>query len=375
MITVSCFAFLVGLCATARAQDFPSERKGGGSWGSRIHQELRVFIYEEFDEESEYEEYEQLFPVEVPFGTRGATGGVSGKFTLMSGCRWRKKEPTLPASLAFPLLPQEDEARRDLPHRDPPQDPPPPWKFPPTEIPPSWTPLIPTNYNNLPLTLTLQMNPLTTNIRVGSGSVFNLNALNSQGSQIVNLPPGGGIVPQPGDPLNPPPPPNPGTKLQDPAAKGILGGGDSDNSDDSDTPLLVGPEMALPVKADVTEWGVFEWLPASTSLSVYGHALFGEMKIFERPLDVSLYGVGPRFGLPIVRESWLLIDGLVSSGPAFLHTDIGDTAGVDVATGLGAQLNLAGTLSFMASAEFRGYFAPDVNAYGPSFNLGLNLGW
>ena len=374
MNAVSCFAFLVGLCAEARAQDFLFEGKDGSSSNPRIRQELRVFIYEEFDEESEHEEYEQLFPVEVPFGTRGAAGGVSGKITLMSGCKWRKKEPTLPASLAFPLLPQDDEPGRDLPRRDPPREPPPFWELPPPRIPPPWIPSMPTTYYNQPVTLTLQVNPLTTNIRVGSGSLFNANALNTQGSQIVNPSPGGGIVPQPGDPLNPPTPPNPGTKLQDPAAKGILGG-DSDSSDDTDTPLLVGPEMAVPIKADVTDWGFFEWLPPSTSLSLYGHALFGEMEIFDSPVDVSLYGLGPRFGLPLVREPWLLIDGLVSAGPAFMHTDIGDTAGMDFSTGLGAQLNLAGTLSFMASAEFRGYFAPDVNAYGPSFNFGFNLGW
>jgi hypothetical protein len=233
----------------------------------------------------------------------------------------------------------------------------------------------PTNYYNQPLTLTLQVNPLTTNIRVGSGSLFSASLLNAQGTQITNPPLGGGIVPQPGDPQNPPPPPNPGTKLQDPAAKGILDSGGGDEGDDSDTPLLVGPEMTMPLKADVTEWGIFRWLPASTSLSLYGHALFGEMKIFNSSIDVSLYGLGPRLGLPLVWEPWLRIDGLISAGPAFLHTDIGDTAGLDFATGLGAQLNIIGTLSFMASLEYRGYFAPDVDAHGPSFNFGLNLGW
>jgi hypothetical protein len=99
------------------------------------------------------------------------------------------------------------------------------------------------------------------------------------------------------------------------------------------------------------------------------------MKIFNSSVDVSLYGIGPRFGVPLTRESWLLVDALISAGPAFLHTDIGDTAGLDFAAGLGAQLRIAGTLSFMASAEYRGYFAPDVDAHGPSFNFGFNLGW
>lgn len=366
MFCVALFSKLI-LFPCMQEQDPSTNHLRRSSPPPQIQQELRVFIYEEFDEENDHEEYEQLFPVEVPFGTLGAAGAVRGKITLMSGCKWRKKEPTLPLSLAFPLLPQDGEPRRNPPPHEPPWEQPPP--------PRTWPPLTPPNYYNQPLTLTLQVSALTTNIRVGSGSLFSANVLNTQGSQIADPTSGGGIVPQPGDPQDPPPPPNPGTKLQDPAAKSILGGGGSDDADDSDTPLLVGPELAMPLKADVTEWRVLRWLPESTSLSLYGHALFGEMKIFNSSIDVSLYGLGPRFGLPFVREPWLRIDGLVSAGLAFLHTDIGDTAGLDFATGLGAQLNIVGTLSFLASLEYRGYFAPDVDAHGPSFNFGLNLGW
>lgn len=339
------------------------ERPANGVKGGRVHQELRIFIYEEFEEESEHETYEQLFPVEVPYGA----GGVSGKITLMSGCKWRKKDPTLPASLAFPLLPQEDDPR-DPPRRDPPpRNPPPFWDPPPPMFPDPWKPQIPNYYATpQPLTLTMQFNPMTTNIKVGSGSVFNAAALNTQGTQISNQPEGGVVV-TPGNPPQPPPPP--------PPTKGIFGGSDSDEGDDTDTPLLVGPEFALPLKADVTEWEHLGWMPEATNLCLYGHALFGEMRIFDSSVDVSLYGVGPRFGLPIVREGWLLVDALLSVGPAFLHTDIGDTVGLNFATGLGAQLKILGSLSFRASAEFRGYFAPDVNAHGPSFNLGLNMGW
>ena len=54
---------LLGMLLAAQEADVPT-----------LRHELRVYLFEELDEENDHELYEQASPVRLPFTTRGAAG-------------------------------------------------------------------------------------------------------------------------------------------------------------------------------------------------------------------------------------------------------------------------------------------------------------
>src|SRR5688572_24766235 len=75
--------------------------------------ELRVYLFEELDEENDHELYEQGAPLELPFLTQGPAGLVAHRVAFHSSCRWRTRRPALSAPFAFPWLPDGAPPRRD----------------------------------------------------------------------------------------------------------------------------------------------------------------------------------------------------------------------------------------------------------------------
>jgi hypothetical protein len=133
--------------------------------------------------------------------------------------------------------------------------------------------------------------------------------------------------------------------------------------------------MAVPLKADVTEWAAAEWFPGGTGLNVYGHVLVGTLSIFDTHVKATLYSVGPQLTFPLIHEHPFFVSATLSAGPGILHTDIGTTTGLDVSAGLSAQIYIVGNLALTLSAEYMGFFSGDVKAHGPVLNFGLNYSW
>lgn len=321
----------------------------------RVRHELRVYVFEELDEENEHERYEQAAPLELPFLTRGPSGSVEQRVSLHSACRWRTPRPSLSASSAFPWLPDGAPPAQDGG----------PWESTPPPAPRFREDFPARGTQTVPLELTLRFHTYTTRMKTGGGSTFDLDPLTTTGTPIGPPPPTGTPF-VPGPPGSPPPPP--------PVTKSVFGDGGAEDADNSSSPYLMGPELGVPLKTDVSEWDALRWLPEGSGLSLYAHVLFGDMLAFDQAFEVTLYGAGPRLGIPLLAGA-LSADLRCSAGPAFLSSDLGDTAGADVAAGAGARLRLVGTLSLVASAEYRGFFAPDLRAYGPSFNLGVDWDW
>lgn len=423
-------AILIGLLASvglpALAQETtpptPAQRREAPR-GSNALQELHVLWFQEHDEEKEHEEYWQPYSDSRVFRAHGRGGFTTTRFSFNSGSRWRTKDPSVPPPLpTIPSIPAQTESIPPPPWEPPPWRPPP---FKPNGVPanvPSLTtiPEIPTSIPEIPtttrtittspqetiterpittlpsttttttlpsITFSVRVNPIKMKLNIGSGSIFQAQALNAVGSPVTT--PGGGnggggIVPGPIP--QPPPPPPPITKplptsISDdsvavPSSKSTsLLGNDSDPSDDSDSPLLYGPELALPLKGDVTEWGAFRWLPTGTSMNLYGHFLMGDMEISNETVDVELMGVGLRFVAPLINESPFYLGVTVYLGPGFLKTNIGNTAGFDGGAGLQAILFFTPSFSLQATLEGTLFLAPDATALGPAFNVGLNLDW
>jgi hypothetical protein len=155
----------------------------------------------------------------------------------------------------------------------------------------------------------------------------------------------------------------------------VSGGGASGTFTDSDTPFLYGPELAVPLKADITEWGAARWLPEGTGFNVYGHVLVGTLSIFDTHVKATLFSVGPQLTFPLVRDHPVFVNATLSAGPGILHTEIGTTTGLDLAAGVSAQVYLVGNLALTLSAEYMGFFTGDVKAHGPVLNFGLNYSW
>jgi len=214
----------------------------------------------------------------------------------------------------------------------------------------------------------LKLAPLRMTLDVEPGGTFDADRLNTFGSPVSPPGSGGGGGIPPG-PVPVPPPPGPTS-----TKPGSLWG-DGNDSDGSDAPFLIGPEVAVPLKEDVTEWAFLRWLPDSSSLTLYGHVLVGDLEIFDTTVDVELYGLGLGLAVPLLRADPLGVALIFAAGPGFLRTDLGDTAGVQAATGLQVTLGLTRGLSFVASMDLLGFFAPDVRAWGPVANLGLSLAW
>jgi hypothetical protein len=140
--------------------------------------------------------------------------------------------------------------------------------------------------------------------------------------------------------------------------------------EDSDTPILSGPELDVVLLQDVASW-----LPESTSLHLLGRALFGKMELFDIDTDVQLYAIAAGLGVPIIDAGSFRLEGSLSAGPGFLKTDMGDAVGLSGATGLRVRQELTSNLSLFGVAEIEIFRAKQTSALGPAFNFGFNLAW
>lgn len=351
----------------------------------KIGHRLNIYLEEEFEEENDHEAYGQLYPVTVPFGVRSAAGQVNGALTFTSRCEWKAKAPSPKGTAAFPFLPQEGEGPPLLPPRERPPGTPvlpslvdDPWEFPHrpdlTTVP--WNvPLRPV----LPLNLTVRVSNLNTTLEIGGGSIFQAEGLSLGGSQVPVTPPSAAPPSPPAGGVPPlPAPPNPTKAIDSRTKSSLLGAeGDDDPLDASDSPVLVGPAISMPLFEDTSRWVGLAWLPSGSRLDLYGHVLAGDMRILDQSVDVRLFSGGPRLGLPLVRGAEIPweIDGTLALGPAFLQTDLGEAIGLSVTAGVSSRIHLAAGLALVASLDYEGFLASDVRAHGPSANLGVVLAW
>lgn len=168
-----------------------------------------------------------------------------------------------------------------------------------------------------------------------------------------------------GDPRNDPPVTKPG--FVSPEESGSLeGSGDT---------VLYGPELTVPLESDLSSWGPTGWMPRGTTLGVYGRARFGGVEVLGTRADLELYGIGPALGVPVLEAGGLRVAGVLAGGPAWFRSDLGDTTGVEASAGLRGETPLAGNLSVVAAAGWSLFRGGNVTTWGPSFNLGLSLGW
>jgi len=160
-----------------------------------------------------------------------------------------------------------------------------------------------------------------------------------------------------------------------PSSKPALFGAGSGASSSSDAPYLYGPDVDLVVASDVSAWQPARWLPEGTSFHLYGRALFGSFEVFDTPSSLQLYGVGPRLSIPVAAAGSFTVEAVVSAGPAFLRTGIGDAVGFDGGVGLQVEHKFSDAVSFVAAVEANLFFSENVTAFGPVVNLGFNVGW
>jgi hypothetical protein len=160
-----------------------------------------------------------------------------------------------------------------------------------------------------------------------------------------------------------------------PTKPGALGGtGDSDE-EDSDSGFLYGPDFDYLVEPDVTAWSPAAWLPKQTSFHLYVRALLGDVELYGVETDLQIYSAGPRLRIPIFAANPLRLGATVSAGPAYAHTDIGDAAGIEFGAGLRSELFATKSLVFVLALGLDAFSSNDAFAWGPSLNLGLNVGW
>lgn len=160
-----------------------------------------------------------------------------------------------------------------------------------------------------------------------------------------------------------------------PSSKPAIFGASSGSSSNSDAPYLYGPDLDLLVASDLSSWHPTRWVPERTALHLYGRALFGTFEVFDTPASLQLYGVGPRLSVPVATVGGFNVDAVVSAGPAFLRTGIGDAVGFDGGIGLQLEHKFSDAVSFVAAVEANLFFSENVTAFGPVVNLGFNLGW
>ncbi len=90
--------FNICIVISLQSSDFESYVK------NKIHTEVNVYIAEEFDEERDYEEYEQAYPVEHTVRVDGPGGAATSRITYFTRCRFvpQDRDPT-PAPIPQPL--------------------------------------------------------------------------------------------------------------------------------------------------------------------------------------------------------------------------------------------------------------------------------
>lgn len=153
----------------------------------------------------------------------------------------------------------------------------------------------------------------------------------------------------------------------------LFGGSGSHEDEDSDRPLLAGPQIDVPLKGDVTEWEVASWMPEGTSLHLYARALFGKMEVFDLEADLERYSIGPRLLVPLLTLGEFSAGASLSAGPSFLKTDIGDAVGFETAGGIRGQLLILDHVSLVGSIDLSAYASENVFSWGPSYNIGITL--
>ncbi|MFN3484321.1 MAG: hypothetical protein ACK44W_02390 [Planctomycetota bacterium] len=162
-------------------------------------------------------------------------------------------------------------------------------------------------------------------------------------------------------------------------SKNLSDFGDPGASDarDSARPRLQGPSLSLPVKSDVTEWGVLDWLPAGTSLELQARALFGTVEVLGVSSDAAFYSVMPRVFLPLfsLERPTVVAGTAISAGPCWLRTDVGRAAGIEGAVGLQARWFMGGSLSLNLGLDLNAFASEAVFAWGFLPAVGINVAW
>ncbi len=189
--------------------------------------------------------------------------------------------------------------------------------------------------------------------------------------------PGPDPDPDPDPRSGPEPDPGPGGVVLATFGDAFSDGGDSGGSSslETDSPVLVGPQLELELTRDAARWDFASWLPSSTSLHLYVQALFGEMNLLGERSDVELYTVGLRVGVPLWTPTDFAFGAYLSAGPGWMLTDLGDAIGFDGAAGLRADYRLVGNLFLVAGLEANAFVSDDFYGWGPALHFGFNLSW
>ena len=155
----------------------------------------------------------------------------------------------------------------------------------------------------------------------------------------------------------------------------IFGGADSGEETDSGSAFLIGPELSMPIKDDLSTVDGFGWLPEKSQAFGYGKFLFGEMDVYENDSNVYLFSAGVGVRMPIITESYFGLDGIVSAGPSYLDTDFGSALGLEAQAGVGTSIRLIADLFLTGSVGISVYASENIYSWGPTFNVGLSASW
>ncbi|MBI3854798.1 MAG: hypothetical protein HY293_03810 [Planctomycetes bacterium] len=183
-------------------------------------------------------------------------------------------------------------------------------------------------------------------------------------------------VPPPVVPPPPPPPPPPPDPDPPPPSKPLFSSSSgSTGVSDSDTPLMTGPEIDVPLMDSLDQWRALRWLPEGSAFHLFGRIQFGTLQLFGRSTSLEMYVLGGRVTLPFHRTDTFELNASVSAGPGFVRTRIGDATGFDGSLGANAEQKLGAGVSLYASIDAELFLTKGTSAFGPAFNLGLNVGF
>lgn len=171
------------------------------------------------------------------------------------------------------------------------------------------------------------------------------------------------------------PAPQGNTRTDPIITKSVDSPGGSGDAEDSDRPILYGPDVDFLLARDVRGWEFAGWLPESTSLHLYGRALFGQFQVFDLQSDLQMYSAGLRLAVPFLDLQPFTLSATVSSGPGYMRTDIGDAVGLEAGAGLQGGLFLSRRVCLMAMADVNVFLSGDFFSWGPGINVGLNVAW
>ena len=137
----------------------------------------------------------------------------------------------------------------------------------------------------------------------------------------------------------------------------------------------MGPQIAVPLEGDMSEWEWLRFTPKKTALHLYGRAQFGEGEMFNEDFKVAVYGVGLKVLVPLLgsEQSTFRLNGTVSAGPALMDTNFGEAFGFEPALGGSLDTFLSDGLSFTVGASYYAFITKDAVYEGPAFEAGLLL--